>query len=130
MLHANVKTESFLCFDCGETFKTVTACPGCNSTNAGFIAYTYNNQIVLEVDEFARPLPGYGEVIRHARKASGITQDVLAQLTGVHIHIVRLVESEKETPKSCTLEKFAVALNLKMLNIGGAESAEKINTAF
>jgi transcriptional regulator with XRE-family HTH domain len=51
--------------------------------------------------------------VRQARKAAGLTQEVLADLTGVAQDYVSKLESGQKNPEIATLLKFANALSVK-----------------
>ena len=50
-----------------------------------------------------------GEKIKYCRKQIGITQDKLAELTGIHPVSIRKYETNKMQPQPPQLEKIAVA---------------------
>ena len=51
-----------------------------------------------------------GEKIKYCRKQIGITQDKLAELTGIHPVSIRKYETNKMQPQPPQLEKIAAAL--------------------
>ena len=52
-----------------------------------------------------------GEKIKYCRKQIGITQDKLAELTGIHPVSIRKYETNKMQPQPPQLEKIAAALD-------------------
>ena len=54
-----------------------------------------------------------GEKIKYCRKQIGITQDKLAELTGIHPVSIRKYETNKMRPQPPQLEKIAAALELE-----------------
>ena len=57
-----------------------------------------------------------GEKIKYCRKQIGITQDKLAELTGIHPVSIRKYETNKMQPQPPQLEKIAAAEIAKALN--------------
>ena len=55
-----------------------------------------------------------GEKIKYCRKQIGITQDKLAELTGIHPVSIRKYETNKMQPQPPQLEKIAAALGVRM----------------
>ena len=55
---------------------------------------------------------GIGSKIREARKAANITQQQLADKSGIIVTTIRKYEIGKQNPKTQNLEKIAAALNI------------------
>ena len=62
-----------------------------------------------------------GERIRFCRKSSGLTQDQLAEITGIHTVSINKYEKDKMVPKPDQLSKIAVALNVSTMTLNGSE---------
>ena len=57
----------------------------------------------------------YGNLIKERRSVLGLTQQDLADYTGLSVRIVKSVESEKGNPSLSTLEKIADILGLEIV---------------
>ena len=57
----------------------------------------------------------YGNLIKERRSVLGLTQQDLADYTGLSVRIIKSVESEKGTPSLSTLEKIADILGLEIV---------------
>lgn len=64
-----------------------------------------------------------GEKIKYCRKQIGITQDKLAELTGIHPVSIRKYETNKMQPQPPQLEKIAVALGVSYNALNGSDTA-------
>ena len=64
-----------------------------------------------------------GEKIKYCRKQIGITQDKLAELTGIHPVSIRKYETNKMQPQPPQLEKIAVALGVSYNALNGSDNA-------
>ena len=64
-----------------------------------------------------------GEKIKYCRKQIGITQDKLAELTGIHPVSIRKYETNKMQPQPPQLEKIAAALDVSYNALNGIDSA-------
>ena len=64
-----------------------------------------------------------GEKIKYCRKQIGITQDKLAELTGIHPDSVRKNETNKMQPQPPQLEKIAAALGVSYNALNGSDTA-------
>ena len=62
-----------------------------------------------------------GEKIKYFRRQRGITQDKLAELTGIHPVSIRKYETNKMQPLSPQIEKIAAALNVNFSAIYGMD---------
>lgn len=57
----------------------------------------------------------YGEIIKERRALLGLTQQDLADYTGLSARIIKSVELEKGNPSLSTLEKIADVLGLELI---------------
>lgn len=64
-----------------------------------------------------------GEKIKYCRKQIGITQDKLAELTGIHPVSIRKYETNKMQPQPPQLEKIAAALCVSYKALNGSDTA-------
>ena len=64
-----------------------------------------------------------GEKIKYCRKQIGITQDKLAELTGIHPVSIRKYETNKMQPQPPQLEKIAVALGISYNALNVSDTA-------
>lgn len=64
-----------------------------------------------------------GEKIKYCRKQIGITQDKLAELTGIHPVSIRKYETNKMQPQPPQLEKIAAALGVSYNALNGSNTA-------
>ena len=64
-----------------------------------------------------------GEKIKYCRKQIGITQDKLAELTGIHPVSIRKYETNKMQPQPPQLEKIAAALDVSYNALNGIDNA-------
>ena len=64
-----------------------------------------------------------GEKIKYCRKQIGITQDKLAELTGIHPVSIRKYETNKMQPQPPQLEKIAAALGVSYNALNGSDTA-------
>lgn len=64
-----------------------------------------------------------GEKIRYFRKQLGITQDRLAEMTGIHPVSIRKYETNKMQPQPAQLERVAAALGVSYNAINGVDRA-------
>lgn len=64
-----------------------------------------------------------GEKIKYCRKQIGITQDKLAELTGIHPVSIRKYETNKMQPQPPQLEKIAAALGVSYNALNGNDTA-------
>ena len=55
----------------------------------------------------------FGGKLRAARKRLGLTQEEVAQRSGVHVTEVSRIEAGKRDPKVSTLERLAKAVEVK-----------------
>lgn len=62
-----------------------------------------------------------GERIRFCRKSSGLTQEQLAEITGIHSVSINKYEKDKMVPKPDQLSKIALALNVSTMALNGSE---------
>ena len=63
------------------------------------------------------------EKLKYCRKQIGITQDKLAELTGIHPVSVRKYETNKMQPQPPQLEKIAAALGVSYNALNGSDTA-------
>ena len=63
------------------------------------------------------------EKIKYCRKQLGITQDKLAELTGIHPVSIRKYETNKMQPQPAQLERIAAALGVSYNALNGADRA-------
>ena len=64
-----------------------------------------------------------GEKIKYCRKQIGITQDRLAELTGIHPVSIRKYETNKKQPQPPQLAKIADALGVSYSALNGSDTA-------
>lgn len=64
-----------------------------------------------------------GEKIRYCRQQLGITQDMLAKLTGIHPVSIRKYETNKMQPQPAQLERLAAALGVSYNALNGVDHA-------
>ena len=64
-----------------------------------------------------------GEKIKYCRKQIGITQDKLAELTGIHPVSIRKYETNTMQPQPPQLEKIAAALGVSYNALNGNDNA-------
>lgn len=64
-----------------------------------------------------------GEKIKYCRKQIGITQDKLAEPTGIHPVSIRKYETNKMQPQPPQLEKIAAALGVSYNALNGSDTA-------
>ena len=57
----------------------------------------------------------YGNLIKERRAVLGLTQQDLADYSGLSLRIIKSVESEKGNPSLNTLEKIAEVLGLELI---------------
>lgn len=57
----------------------------------------------------------YGNTIKERRAVLGLTQQDLADYTGLSVRIIKSVESEDSNPTLSTLEKIADILGLELI---------------
>ena len=57
----------------------------------------------------------YGILIKERRAVLGLTQQDLADYSGLSLRIIKSVESEKGNPSLNTLEKIAEVLGLELI---------------
>ena len=57
----------------------------------------------------------YGKLIKERRVVLGLTQQDLADYSGLSLRIIKSVESEKGNPSLNTLEKIAEVLGLELI---------------
>ena len=57
----------------------------------------------------------YGKLIKERRAVLGLTQQDLADYSGLSLRIIKSVESEKGNPSLNTLEKIAEVLGLELI---------------
>lgn len=62
-----------------------------------------------------------GERIKYYRKSLGITQNELAELTGIHPVSIRKYETNKMKPQPAQLERIAEALDISYNTLNGVE---------
>lgn len=62
-----------------------------------------------------------GERIRLCRKSAGLTQEQLAEVTGIHSVSINKYEKDKMVPKPDQLGKIAMALNVSTMALNGKE---------
>ena len=67
-----------------------------------------------------------GEKIKYCRKQIGITQDKLAELTGIHPVSIRKYETNKMQPQPPQLEKIAAALGVSYNALNGSLPVQHI----
>lgn len=60
-------------------------------------------------------LEDFAFVIRRRREENDLTQQELAQRSGVHLRSINAIESGKANPSFSTLEKLAEVLNLELI---------------
>lgn len=58
-------------------------------------------------------MAGFGSNLRAARERLGLTQEEVAQRSGVHSTEVSRIEAGKRDPKVSTLERLAKAVEVK-----------------
>lgn len=59
-------------------------------------------------------LTAFGEVVREARKKSGLSQEELADLAGLHRTYIGMIERGEKNITMLNAEKIAVALGMKL----------------
>ena len=64
-----------------------------------------------------------GEKIKYCRKQIGITQDKLAELTGIHPVSIRKYETNKMQPQPPQLKNFADAIGDSYIDLNGSDKA-------
>ena len=57
----------------------------------------------------------YGKLIKERRTVLGLTQQDLADYSGLSLRIIKSVESEQGNPSLKTLEKIAEVLGLELI---------------
>ena len=57
----------------------------------------------------------YGKLIKERRTVLGLTQQDLADYSGLSLRIIKSVESEQGNPSLNTLEKIAEVLGLELI---------------
>jgi len=58
-------------------------------------------------------MPAFGANLREARERLGLTQEQVAQRSGVHSTEVSRIEAGKRDPKVSTVERLAKAVEVK-----------------
>ena len=56
----------------------------------------------------------FGQVVREARKARKLSQEQLAELSGMHVNHISFIERAKTSPSLQAMEQIAIALNVKL----------------
>ncbi len=56
----------------------------------------------------------FGQRIRHLRKERGLTQEQLAEITGLHHNYIGMVERGERNPALVNIEIFAKAFDLSL----------------
>ena len=66
-----------------------------------------------------------GERIKEARKRAGMTQEELAEASGVAVITIRQYETYRREPRLAMIEKIAAALNVHPAQLAGWSDANK-----
>ena len=53
----------------------------------------------------------FGQVLREARKANNLSQEQLAELSGMHVNHISFIERAKTSPSLQAMQQIALALN-------------------
>ena len=53
----------------------------------------------------------FGQVLRDARKANKLSQEQLAELSGMHVNHISFIERAKTSPSLQAMQQIALALN-------------------
>ncbi|MEG1064511.1 helix-turn-helix domain-containing protein [Comamonas sp.] len=53
----------------------------------------------------------FGQVLREARKANKLSQEQLAELSGMHVNHISFIERAKTSPSLQAMQQIALALN-------------------
>lgn len=53
----------------------------------------------------------FGQVLREARKAHKLSQEQLAELSGMHVNHISFIERAKTSPSLQAMQQIALALN-------------------
>ena len=53
----------------------------------------------------------FGQVLREARKANKLSQEQLAELSGMHVNHISFIERAKTSPSLQAMQHIALALN-------------------
>ena len=69
-----------------------------------------------------------GEKIKYFRKRLGLTQDQLAEITGIHPVSIRKYETNKMQPQAAQIERIAEALHVNRSAIDGFMSLPRLDT--
>lgn len=72
----------------------------------------------------------YGESIKKARKKAGITQKELAKRTGLAEITIRQYEANKREPRSNSIKKIAIALDIPVSELLGDFVLSKMDFMF
>lgn len=59
----------------------------------------------------------FGNKLKHLRKKADLTQQQLAEKTGLSIDFIGMIERGERAPSFDTLEKFSEALNIKIADL-------------
>lgn len=71
-------------------------------------------------------LINFGQRIRYLRKAKGLTQEQLAELTGFHHNYIGMIERGERNPSLVNIEIFANAFNLHLSELFNFYYTEEI----
>ena len=63
------------------------------------------------------PSPAFGKHVRSLRRARGLTQEVLAERSGLSADTVRRLEHGSFSPSLVTLNKLCVGLDLRLSSL-------------
>lgn len=58
---------------------------------------------------------GFGEIIKQRRTLLGVSQQNLADISGVGLRTIKLIESAAGNPSVSTLQKIGVVLGLELI---------------
>lgn len=70
-------------------------------------------------------LINFGNRIRYLRKANGLTQEQLAELTGFHHNYIGMVERGERNPSLVNIEIFANAFSLHLSELFNLDYTEE-----
>lgn len=67
----------------------------------------------------------FGEIVRNARKERKLSQEQLAELSGMHVNHISFIERAKTSPSLQAMQQISVALGIKLSAM--LEAAEKLS---